>query len=826
VAITVAPGALQVLVDYADGFVLQVQACDDVDAALEALRKAALDLTALDGSGHATVSAPVAAPEGPVVRVNGLEVNEDVLPTVADLVSKRLHDAGVSDAVIDVPEPGGDLDGLDTCANAVVLRIFPPPGGGNGAIPSRWVDLASEWVLGDQAPTDEVPLRLLGLEWSVPAADAPSVLHHAAQSRAWCDIVQGNLRERVRTASLTFGGTPHLALAAGGPACDRGALLARFELLCEVARDVAAEAAYLCVDFEPTFEDVGLGLSPEGWQAQGGASPNLVAGRLADLLVPDVFPYQVLGPGHLERFVPGAHLDAPPVGQPLPGDRVEVVVGEAEAWLPLYDGRESVRREGLELLAPLLATRSEVDDLLAGRPDRVTGGPGGDVISGMPDLDDIRLETLPHTRRGLRLTFLELVAWLAHEPHSDAPVTVSPVVATYARWFASALDDPTRQRLKPLAGRLIGTASAAPADGGLPEADRHRAWLATDWLMRVQAARWLRAAGLVEAASRLEAVGPIHHHVELLRAVDIMGSALVIASRRIELNASVAASGHPGDADLVSEASWEAWEAASESAGWVAASEASAVGIPSDLAYATDLRVIECARDPRVRAELDAAGRTIGDTAWATAIRAVADSAWSAAWAAAHRAVDQLAVVPLGTALDRAGRAAYARAEVDDPDLAMERAEAAAVDRLAQVALDTGQRAVGQHPWDAARAAAAAADGGSLWSLVQGLAADAVDRAPWEAGMAAARTAVDEVLRGAPELVARSVGAALAKETASAAARGIAGRATAVARAQGADALTATDAAHDALGPVALDLQDAALAFLEALVEVPSSPAS
>lgn len=822
-AITVAPGALQVLVDYADGFVLQVQACDDVDAALEALRKAALDLAALDGSGHTAVSAPVAAPEGPVVRVNGLEVDEDVLATVPDLVSKRLHDAGVSDAIVDVPEPGGALDALDTCANAVVLRIFPRPGGANGAIPSRWVDLAGEWVLGDHAPTDAVPLRLLGLEWSVTAADAPSVLHHAAQSRAWCDIVQGNLRERVRTASLTFGGTPHLALAAGGPACDRGALLARFELLCEVARDIAAEAAYLCVDFEPTFEDVGLGLSPHGWQAEGGASPNLVAGRLADLLVPDVFPYQVIGPGHLERFVPGAHVDAPPVGVPLPGDRVEVAVGEPEAWLPLYEGREAVRREGLELLAPLLATRSEVDDLMAGQPDRGPSGPGGDVISGMPDLQDIRLETLPHSRRGLRLTFLELVAWLAHEPHSDAPVTVSPVVATYARWFASALDDAARQELKPLAARLVGTASAAPG-GGLPEADRARAWLATDWLMRVQAVRWLRAAGLVEAASRLEAVGPIRHHVELLRAVDIMGSALAIASRRIELNASVAASGHPGDADLVGEASWEAWEAASESAGWVAASEASAVGIPSDLAYATDLRVIECARDPRVRAELDVTGRTIGDSAWATAIRAVADSAWAAGWAAAHRAVDQLAVVPLGTALDRAARAAYARAEVDDPDLAMERAEAAAVDRLAQVALDAEGSTAGPHPWDAARDAAAAADGGSLWSLVQGLAGDAVDRAPWEAGMDAARAAVDQVLQGAPELVARAVGAALAKETASAAARGIAGRATAVARAQGADPLAATDAAHDALGPIANELQQAALAFLDALVEVPGDP--
>lgn len=820
-AITVAPGAREVLLDYGDGFVLQVQSCDDLEAALDALRAATAELVAL-GPDTVSVSTAVLAPDGPIMRVNGLEGDDDTATAVLDAVVKRLHDAGVGDAVLDVPEPGGELDALDTCANAVVLRLFPDPAGAAGTIPPRWVDLAGEWVLGDQAPTDRAPLRVLGLEWRVPVAEAPSVLHHAAQGRAWCDLVQGNLRERVRTASLTFGTTPHLALAAGGPACDRAALLARFELLCDVARDIAPEAAYACVDVEPTFEGVGLGLSPEGWQAEGGASPNLVAGRLVDLLVPDVFPFQVLGPDHLERYVPGAHLVDPPIGTPLQGDRVEVTVGEPEAWLPLYDGRAEVRRQGIELLAPLLATPAEVDELLASRPERSPRGTGGaDSASGLPDLGDIRLETLPHSRRGLRLTLLELVAWLAHEPHSDAPVSVSPVLATYARWFASALDDATRQTLKEGASRLIGTASPTPPGGGLAPADRLRAWAATDWLMRVQAVGWLRAAGLVEAASRLEAVGPIRHHVELVRAVDVMSSALVIASRRIELTASVAASGHPGDADLVGEASWEAWEAASEGAGWVAASEAAGVGVPPDLAYATDLRVIECARDARVRAELEAAGRTIGDSAWTAAIRAVADSAWAAGWAAAHQAVDALAVVPLGTALDRAGRAASARAESEDPDLALERAEAAAVDRLAQGALDRAA-AAGPHLWDAARDAAAAAEGGAYWSLVQDLARDAVDRGPWEAGMAAAREAVDDVLREAPDLVARAVGAALAKETASAAARGIAGRATAVARAQGADPLAATDAAHDALGPVAAHLQGAALALLEALIEPPA----
>ncbi len=84
---------------------------------------------------------------------------------------------------------------------------------------------------------------------------------------------------------------------------------------------------------------------------------------------------------------------------------------------------------------------------------------GAPASAGLPDLDDITLETLPHARRGLRLTLLELAAWLAHEPHSDAPVSVSPVLATYARWFASALDDHRRQTLKDRARRLVGTAS-------------------------------------------------------------------------------------------------------------------------------------------------------------------------------------------------------------------------------------------------------------------------------------------------------------------------------------------------------------------------------
>jgi hypothetical protein len=539
-----------------------------------------------------------------------------------------------------------------------------------------------------------------------------------------------------------------------------------------------------------------------------------------------VFPFQILSHGHLARLVPeGAQVEEPPIGEPLVNGRVEVLIGDPADWLPIYDVREDVQAEGFELLAPLLATEGEAEQLRTGRPEPseepVTGAPSPSATSGTPDLDDIVLEAVPHGRRGLRLTFLELVSWLAHEPHNDAPASVSPVLATYARWFASALPDARRQELKGRARQMIGTAprEADGITGGLPTADERRVWVATDWLIRVQAPAWLRLAGLVEAAGRLESLGSTSNHLDLVRAVDVLGSAITIASRRIELTASIAGSERPADAELVEQAAWEAWEEASEVGGWVAASEAAAVGVPAELAYRTDLRVIECARDAWAREELETSRRSIGDSAWATALHAVADEAWTAGWDAAHLAVDALSVVPLQTAFDRATPAAAARAGVDDDarELAIDTAETAAKERLTRAALGSTSWQADDHPWDEARrAAGAGAD--NLWASIQELTRRAVDNGPWEAGMAAARAAVDDVLRDAPTLVARAVGAAVAREAAGTAARGVAMRAAAVARAQGGGPGEAMVAGREAILPIARQLQDAAFGLLDALI--------
>ncbi len=836
-AIRVAPGATDTIRDYADGFVVHVTDADDVDAACHALALVRADIAGLTAERSLSIgetpvlSTPVLAPRGPLLRVARLDATDDQLGTIPGLVARRLEQAGVADAVIDSPEPGGPLDRLDTCANAVVLRIFPTPAGEQGILPARWIDIACEWVLGDLAPGDTVPMRLLAVEFEVAVADAPAIVHQASLARAWCDVVNGDLQERVRTASITFGRTPHVALAAGGPACDSHALLARFDLLCEVARDLSGDVAYACVDVEPTFEGVGLGLDSGGWREQGGASPNLVAGELCDIVVPDAFPFQILGKGHLARLAElGPDGAAEDVGEPVGDDHVEVLVGEAADWLPILDARADAQAEGFALLAPLLVTDEQADELLAARPGRQVGDGGGPQPpngngSGMPDLDDIVLETLPHSRRGLHLTFLELVSWLAHEPHNDAPVNVSPVLATYSRWFGSALDSTRRQELKSRARALIGTGrSAAPwaarSRAPLSASDVERAWLTTDWLIRVQAASWLRLGGLVEAAGRLESIGPTRNHLDLVRAVDVLGSAISIASRRLDLTASIAGNERAEDPELIDQAAWDAWERASETAGWVAASEAAGVGIPAELAYATDLRVIECAHDQRARDELEANRSSVGDAAWSTALRAVADDAWTLGWEAAHPAVDATAVLPLRTAFDRATRAAATRLGLDDDarEMAIEAAEAAATERLTRAALGSSAWNAHDDPWDAARAAAAASEGGELWSTIQDLTRDAVEDGPWSQGMDSARSTVAEVLRDAPDLVARAVGAAVAREAAGTAARGVALRAAAVARAQGADAKGAADAASDALLPTARELQGAAFALLDVLI--------
>jgi hypothetical protein len=114
---------------------------------------------------------------------------------------------------------------------------------------------------------------------------------------------------------------------------------------------------------------------------------------------------------------------------------------------------------------------------------------------------DYTLAKGSHTDPNRGRCAMEWVSFIAGEPHSDQPVCVSPVLKAFCIAFNDALEDGPRQRLRPYLTRCIGTAG----DG----LDEQRAWMATDWLIRVYLPAWLDLAGLHANACNLRALAQV-----------------------------------------------------------------------------------------------------------------------------------------------------------------------------------------------------------------------------------------------------------------------------------------------------------------------------
>jgi hypothetical protein len=206
---------------------------------------------------------------------------------------------------------------------------------------------------------------------------------------------------------------------------------------------------------------------------------------------------------------------------------------------------------------------------------------------------DFKFSKGAHAKASDGMCVMEAVAYVRGLPHSDHPPCVSPVIAQFARSWNDALSEPPRTKLlKPLIPLMIGTATNA-AD------EQTRAWLATDWLVRVQAPVWLHLAGLTERAEELR-------NLPQLTNAEI-ATACQSALNRARTDAAAAR-------DAARDAAWAAaWDAA-------AAAAADAAGA--------------AARD----AAGAAAGAAARAAAWAAAGAAAGAAAWAAAWDAARAA--------------------------------------------------------------------------------------------------------------------------------------------------------------------------------------------
>lgn len=115
------------------------------------------------------------------------------------------------------------------------------------------------------------------------------------------------------------------------------------------------------------------------------------------------------------------------------------------------------------------------------------------------DLNALHLESGSHPSPESGMCVMEAVAYFAHEPFSDYPECVSPVLTAFLMSWNDSLADEPRQRLKRFIPMVVGTRTT-------PEDEDARAWLATDWLVRTFTPVWLDRAGLTEDAAALRAL--------------------------------------------------------------------------------------------------------------------------------------------------------------------------------------------------------------------------------------------------------------------------------------------------------------------------------
>jgi hypothetical protein len=165
---------------------------------------------------------------------------------------------------------------------------------------------------------------------------------------------------------------------------------------------------------------------------------------------------------------------------------------------------------------------------------------------------------------------MEAVAFVSGEKWSDHPKCASVVIGAFLRAWNDGMNDQDRQMLKPLIPRLVGTRGTAAQE-------LRRAWMAVDWLARVQAPAWL------------EMTPSLRGHADALHCLDEIDGAKAARAAQPRLAAAWAAArdaawAAAGDAaraaawdaarDAAWDAAWDAAGAAAWAAAWAAAGDA------------------------------------------------------------------------------------------------------------------------------------------------------------------------------------------------------------------------------------------------------------
>jgi hypothetical protein len=223
------------------------------------------------------------------------------------------------------------------------------------------------------------------------------------------------------------------------------------------------------------------------------------------------------------------------------------------------------------------------------------------------DLENLFIERGRHHSPEQGMNVLEAVSRYSREHFTDKPKMVSPVITAFLREFNDALDDDRRQELKDYIPRIHRSLLS-------DDVEDFRAWVATDWLVRVQAPMWLRAAGMEELAEPLESSGSVYDPDTAREIQEALDKAAGAARQAADKGTK--AWNEMGDESWAT-VSADQWNAAGAGVKFAVKQGATAVAKPAYEASGAVSRY----------AARDANAEIASDIGW--------DSAWSIAWKAA-----------------------------------------------------------------------------------------------------------------------------------------------------------------------------------------------
>ena len=134
------------------------------------------------------------------------------------------------------------------------------------------------------------------------------------------------------------------------------------------------------------------------------------------------------------------------------------------------------------------------------------------------DIDTITLSRGSHGSREAGMCAMELVAYVANEPHSDHPQCACPVITQFCISLNDRWDDETRNRLlKPVLPLVVGTRSTSAIEN-------QRAIMIYDWLTRTYTPAFLELCEATKAdAATVRALPEIVDEASARLAIVVLG---------------------------------------------------------------------------------------------------------------------------------------------------------------------------------------------------------------------------------------------------------------------------------------------------------------